>query len=172
MYAHALVVVGLVAGTSLTVQQAIAQDDNAGIRGLNHVGLSVEDVDAAVAYYTQTLGFPEAFRAHDANGNLVLVYVQVSRDTFIEIQPANAERPPGISHLGLVVDDMESAIATLRARGGDVSDSRRGSTSSIIANVTDPSGVRVELSELPPESLQHQAIDRWRASGRDGTAPE
>ena len=155
-----LFVAGVVVG--LAVPMALAQTQNHGIVGVNHVGLSVTDLDAAVTYYTQMMGFPEAFRALDADGNPVLVYVQVSRDTFVELQPANAQRPPGITHFGIQVDDMEDAIATLRERGANVSDSRLGSTNAVLANVTDLNGIRVELNELPPQSLQRQAIDRWR----------
>jgi catechol 2,3-dioxygenase-like lactoylglutathione lyase family enzyme len=155
-----LFIAGVVAASA--VHLAVAQTRNGGIVGVNHVGISVSDLDAAVAYYTETLGFPEAFRALDANGNPVLVYVQVSRDTFVELQPASAQRPPGVNHFGIHVEDMESAIAQFRARGADVSDSRLGSTNAVLANVTDLNGIRIELSELPPESLQSQAIERWR----------
>ena len=51
----------------LLVQSAIAQNQNPGVVGLNHVALSVANMDEAVRYYTQTMGFPEAFkigRAH------------------------------------------------------------------------------------------------------------
>jgi methylmalonyl-CoA/ethylmalonyl-CoA epimerase len=155
-----LFVAGVVVG--LAVPIAVAQVKDRGIVQVNHVGVSVPDLDAAVAYYTETLGFPEAFRANDAQGNPLLVYVQVSRDTFIELQPANADRPPGLNHFGIVVEDMDAAIEAFRARGADVSDSRIGSTKSILANITDLNGIRVELSELAPESLQRQAIDRWQ----------
>ncbi len=38
-------------------------------------------------------GFPEALRGRNTAGQVQLVYVQVSKNTFIEIQSANAERP-------------------------------------------------------------------------------
>jgi small basic protein len=31
-----------------------------------------------------------------------------------------------------------------------------------LANVTDPNGIRIELAELTPESLQRKAIDSWK----------
>jgi methylmalonyl-CoA/ethylmalonyl-CoA epimerase len=155
-----LFVGGIIVG--LAVPVTLAQVKDRGIVQLNHVGVSVPDLDAAVAYYTETLGFHEAFRANDAQGNPLLVYVQVSRDTFVELQPANAERPPGLNHFGVVVEDMDAAIEAFRARGAEVGDSRVGSTKAILANITDLNGIRLELSELPPESLTRQAIDRWQ----------
>src|SRR5258708_40315726 len=108
---------GLVVG--LVVQTAIAQSQspNHGIVGSNHVGISVPTLDQAVAYYTKTLGFPEAFRNLDEKGQPTLVYVQVSRNTFLELQPAGADRPPGITHFGVHVENMGTATAMFKQRG-------------------------------------------------------
>src|SRR5262249_14909617 len=107
----ALFVAGLVVG-GIAVHSATAQNSslspNKGVVGLNHVGIIVPDLDKAVEYYTKTLGFPEAFRSRNEKGEVQLVYVQISKNTFVEIQPANG-RPTGISHFGVVVDDMKQA---------------------------------------------------------------
>ena len=58
----------------LAVQMAIAQSQNRNIVGVNHVGIAVPDLDAALAYYTETLGFPEAFDG--ARGGLALLPAQ------------------------------------------------------------------------------------------------
>ena len=76
-----LFVAGILVG--LAVQSAIAQNQNRGIVALNHVGISVPNLDEAVAYYTKTMGFPEAFRNLDDKGQPTLVYVQISRNTFL-----------------------------------------------------------------------------------------
>jgi catechol 2,3-dioxygenase-like lactoylglutathione lyase family enzyme len=151
---------GIVVG--LAVQSAIAQTQNRGIVGLNHVALSVPDLDKAVAYYTKTMGFPEAFRNLDEKGQPTLVYVQISRNTFVELQPANPQRPPGINHLGLHVENMAAATAMFKQRGANVSEIRTSGTKAILSNITDPNGVRIELAELPPESMHRQAMERWK----------
>ena len=97
-----LFVAGILVG--LAVQAAIAQNQNRGIVGLNHVGISVPNLDEAVAYYTKTMGFPEAFRNFDDQGKPTLVYVQISQNTFLELQPAASDKPPGINHFGVVVE--------------------------------------------------------------------
>jgi len=155
-----LYIVAFVAG--LAVHSIAAQSQNRGVVRVNHVGIAVEDLDAAVSYYTDTLGFPEAFRVVGDSGQPVLVYVQVSRETFVELQPANPQRRPGLTHFGVQVEDMDAVSSTLRARGASVSAPRSGSTKAILANVTDPNGITIELSELPPDSLQAEAIARWR----------
>jgi catechol 2,3-dioxygenase-like lactoylglutathione lyase family enzyme len=154
-----LFVAGILVGLGV---HAIAQNQNRGIVALNHVGISVPNLDEAVAYYTKTMGFPEAFRNLDDKGQPTLVYVQISRNTFLELQPATADRPPGISHFGVHVENMRAATAMFKQRGANVSEIRASGTKAILSNVTDPHGVRMELLELPPESLHRQAMERWK----------
>ena len=156
----AALIIGILAGAAATT---MAQSNRlAGLNGVNHVGISVEHFDEALAFYTQKMGFREAFVVRDDQGQPFLAYVQVNRNTFIELLPATAARRPGLDHVGLHVDDIRATIATLKARGVTVEDARTGRTKSVIANVTDPSGVRLELSELPPESLQAKATEGWK----------
>lgn len=157
----ALFLAGTMAGLAVS---AVAQNQspNHGIVGLNHVALSVPDLDKAVDYYTKTMGFPEAFRIKNAAGQVQLVYVQISKNTFIELQPATAERPPGINHFGLHVENMADATAMFKARGAKVGPTNLSGTKAILSNIVDPNGVRTELAELPPELLHRQAMERWR----------
>jgi catechol 2,3-dioxygenase-like lactoylglutathione lyase family enzyme len=157
----ALFVAGTLVGVAVT-GLAQSQTQNHGIVGLNHVALSVPDLDKAVEYYTKTMGFPEAFRLTNASGQVQLVYVQISQNTFIELQPATAQRPPGINHFGVHVENMAAATAMFKERGAAVGETNVSGTKAILSNVVDPNGVRMELAELPPESLHRQAMQRWR----------
>ena len=147
-----LFVAGTMVGLSAT-SVAQNQTPNRGVVGLNHVAIAVPDLDKAVEYYTKTMGFPEAFRMKTAAGQVQVVYVQISQNTFIELQPANAQRPPGIYHFGLHVENIAAATAMFKARGADVKETTVSGTRT---------GVRTELLELPPESLHRQAMERWR----------
>jgi catechol 2,3-dioxygenase-like lactoylglutathione lyase family enzyme len=160
MRAIALFVAGVVVG--LGVQIVVAQNQNRGLVGLNHVALSVPNIDEAVTYYTRTLGFPEAFRNNDERGQPTLVYVQISRNTFVELQPANAQRPAGINHFGIHVENMDAATAMFKQRGANIGETRTSATKAILNNITDPNGIRIELAELPSDSLHRQAMDRWQ----------
>ena len=154
-----LFVAGILVG--LGVQTAVAQNQNAGLVGLNHVGINVPDMDEALEYYTETLGFPEAFRVLDDQGQPRLVYVQISKGTFVELQPANG-RPEGVSHFGIHVENMGAATAMFKQQGATVSEIRNSDTGAILSNVTELNGLRIELAELPPESLHRQAMERWQ----------
>jgi catechol 2,3-dioxygenase-like lactoylglutathione lyase family enzyme len=160
----ALFVAGTLTGLAAT---AIAQNQslspNQGVVALNHVALAVPDLDKAVEHYTKVMGFPEAFRAIDAQGRVQLVYVQISKNTFIELQTVSPERPAGIYHFGVHVENMNQVTAMWKARGADVRPiTLSGGTKAILSNVIDPNGVRMELTELPPESSHRQAMERWR----------
>lgn len=147
------------------VQLAVAQSQgNAVAPGdgefkLNHVGISVPDLDAAVSYYETTLGFPEAFRVTNPTGETALVYMQISADTFVELQPENEDRPAGINHFGLQVANMEVVRERFVGFGADVSEIRSGGTNAVLSNVTELNGHRIELSEYPADSLQGKFLD-------------
>ena len=158
LFAAGILVGGLAVHTAIAQNQALSP--NKGVVGLNHVGINVPDLNKAVEYYTKTMGFPEAFRLTNAQGQVQLVYVQISQNTFIELQPANG-RPLGVSHFGLHVENMKDAVAMFKARGADVSDINVSGTKAILSNITAPNGIRMELTELPPGSLHRQAMNRW-----------
>ena len=150
--------------TGLAIHVAVAQSQTPGNLSVNHVGINVADMEEALEYYTQVMGFPEAFRLLDDAGALDLVYVQVSRDTFVELRPVNEGRPAGISHIGLYTDDIEGAAATLRGRGANASEPRLSGSGakSILSFISDPYGNRMELNELPPDALTRLAMERWQ----------
>jgi catechol 2,3-dioxygenase-like lactoylglutathione lyase family enzyme len=152
---------GLLLG-SLLVSGLAQQQRLAGENYLNHVGLAVENFDEAFTFYTQKMGFREAFTVRDANGRSTLAYVQVNRNTFVELQQANANRPPGLNHFGLHVENLRAAVADLKGRGVTVEEPRVRPDDSSVANATDPNGIRIEMFEFGPQSPQGKAIASWK----------
>jgi catechol 2,3-dioxygenase-like lactoylglutathione lyase family enzyme len=148
--------------TGLAVHVATAQSANNGVVMMNHVAVAVPNIAEAVAHYTQKMGYREAFRALDANGQPRLVYLHISRNTFLELQPANAQRPAGFNHYGLHVEDVAAAVARYRQAGLTVSDVNTSDTGAILANITDPYMGRIELAQLPPASAHQKAIASWK----------
>ena len=133
-----------------------------GNMGVNHVGITVEKLDEAIATYNKVFGFGEAAVVRDDKGQPTLAFIQVSRNTFIELAPASATNRPGLSHFGLQVNDAKAATAGLQQRGVKIDAPRVGRTVSLITSTTEPFGVRMELSELGPESMLGKAIAGWR----------
>ncbi len=154
-----LFAVGLLAGLARSV--GIAQNANSNVVMMNHVGINVPDIPEAVTYHTEKMGYREAFRLNDDNGQPRLVYMHISKNTFLELQQANAERPAGFTQYGLHVENVADAVAAFRNNGIRVSDTNTSATKAILANITDPYMGRIELAELPPESLHYKAIQSW-----------
>ena len=152
---------GTVFGISATQPSASPQEKTAGLR-LNHFGIYVKDFDASMNFYTKTMGFRVAFSLKDKDGKPNLAYLQINRDTFLELAPATAERPVGFSHIGLWADDLNKTVTLLRERGVKLDDPHAGGTKALLTNMIEPGGVRLELLEYPPESLQRKAIDAWK----------
>jgi len=146
----------------LAVHVGMAQNANSGVVMMNHVGVNVPNIAEAVTYYTQKMGYREAFRVNDDKGQPRLVYMHISRNTFLELNQANAQRPAGFTHYGLHVDNVAEAVARFRKSGVTVSDTNTSDTKAILANITDPYMGRIELAELTPDSLHQKAIQSWK----------
>ena len=148
--------------TGLAVHVAMAQNANRGVVMMNHVGINVPNIEEGVKYYTEKMGYREAFRVNDDKGLPRRVYMQISKNTFLELNPANAQRPAGFTHYGLHVENAGEAVAMFRKRGVTVSDTNTSDTKAVLANITDPYMGRIELAELTPESMHFKAIQSWK----------
>jgi catechol 2,3-dioxygenase-like lactoylglutathione lyase family enzyme len=157
-----LFVAGLLTG--LTVHVVMAQGSGDGVEMMNHVGINVPNVGDAVKYYSEKMGYREAFRANEPNGQPRLVYMQISKNTFLELQPATAQRPAGFTHYGLVVRSAVDAASAFKKRGLTVTDTTKSDTGVVLANITDPYMGRIELVEITPNSLHNKAIQSWKSS--------
>jgi catechol 2,3-dioxygenase-like lactoylglutathione lyase family enzyme len=145
----------------IAVQTGAAQ--NGRITGLNHVAVSVADYEGARRFYGQQMGFREAFSFTEPNGDPYFTYFQISRDTFVEVMQATQARPAGCPHFGLEVQNLDSVIQALAARGVQVrapSISPRTRTRSAV--VSGPGGINMELLEFGPESLHRKVMDAWK----------
>ena len=151
---------GILAG--MLMMQASAAPSQNGTK-LNHVGMYVNNMDASLDFYTRTMGFRETYLFKDDQGKLAMAFIQVSRETFIELMPADADHPAGFSHAGFQVNDERATIAVLRKKGVKVEDAHPGlRMKALSTDVLDPDGLRLELLEFTPDSLQRKAIDSWK----------
>jgi catechol 2,3-dioxygenase-like lactoylglutathione lyase family enzyme len=159
MRSVALFLAGILVGYA--IHGAIAQSTRAAL-ALNHVAISVPDLDEAIRFYTKALGLKEAFTFRDNRGR-PLSYLQISRDTFLELQQASADRPPGFIHIGLEVADLRAAVAQFRKGGLNVQnpvESER--TNALISQATGPNDLRFELLQFGADSLQRKVMNAWK----------
>ena len=156
-----LFAVGLFAG--LAVHVAVAQNTNNGVVMMNHVAVNVPNIPEAITYYTEKMGYREAFRVNDDKGQPRLVYLHISRNTFLELNQAGGpDRPVGVNHYGIQVENVAEAVARFKKNGVAVTDPNVSQTKAVLANITDPYMGRIELAELTPDSLHQKAIEAWK----------
>jgi len=152
-------VAGVLVGVAIQTTGAQTPPNQPAVR-LNHVALSVKDLPDALRFYGEKLGFREVVR----NPNGLSAYVQVSQDTFLELQQASDDRPVGLNHWGLEAQDVKTAVATFRQRGLAVSEPGAPSafTGGILANINDATYGRIELTEQPPDGKLRKASGNWK----------
>jgi methylmalonyl-CoA/ethylmalonyl-CoA epimerase len=103
---------------------------------VDHIGIMVSDLDAALRFYTGTLGLtagpiehreePPIRRCCLQLGDVELELIE-ARDRDQTMMRVLAHREPGIYHLGLRVDDVDAVTAALRERGVPLAgDTREG----------------------------------------------
>ena len=125
------------------------------IIGVSHIGLKTDDLAAARKFYTNVLGFSEAFSLDDPPGKLLLTYFKVNDHQFIEVFPEPKTPNEGeLSHIAFETADAEQLRAYLGSRGVTVPDKldpmldgNRG------FEVKDPDGHTIEFVQLMPGSL-------------------
>ena len=128
---------------------------------IDHVGIAVEDLEAAVARYRELLGSEPVHRetVEDQGVEEVLFavggsYVQLlgSLGPDTPVGAFLSKRGPGMHHVAYRVEDLEAELAALRASGAQLIDEapRPGSRDTLIAFVH-PRATRGVLMELVQE---------------------
>ncbi len=132
---------------------------------IDHVAVVVKDLDAAVALYTQTLGFSLVYREIVADQGVEAVGVRTG-DAVIELlRPLSEDSPIAryrgeaetkLHHTAYRVDDIRAELARLKGAGVRLIDEepRKGAHGNTIAFLHPKStgGVLIELCQR-----QHQA---------------
>ena len=149
------------------------ENKSAGTR-LMVVGIAVKDYPESQNFYEKLMGFRVAFKFSSPDGQRTTTYYQISRDTFLEMQPVAADGAPGLTHVHIQTEDLNAMIARLR-QAGLASGARNATTPNAVteagltqpsnvksANVFDPNGIRLELNELLPDSLTKKAMESWK----------
>jgi catechol 2,3-dioxygenase-like lactoylglutathione lyase family enzyme len=111
--------------------------------GVNHIALQVDDIEEAVAFYT------DLFQPTDVNRSVPHAAFLRMGDQFIALfeRGPRAEEP----HFGLVVDDKEAVREALERAGVEILPGR-------FFDIRDPSGNRVQIVQY--DEVQFTKTDR------------
>jgi lactoylglutathione lyase len=138
------------------------------ITDLGHSAFAAYDIDETIGFY-QMLGIEEAFRLHKDDGSLMLVYLHVAGDRFIEVFPGgplpDPDRTQSFMHICLLTDDLHADVEQLRENGASID---REPTVGLDGNwqawTRDPDGNEIELMQLSEGSPQWRTA---RSAARD-----
>ncbi|WP_086819243.1 methylmalonyl-CoA epimerase [Allokutzneria sp. NRRL B-24872] len=133
------------------------------VTAIDHVGVAVPDLDAAVAFYRDTFGLEMAHEETNEEQGVREAMMRAPGDTGVGtavqlLAPLNADstiakfldkRGPGLQQLAYRVTDIDAACAALKAKGVRlVYDTPRRGTSDSRVNFVHPKdggGVLIEL---------------------------
>src|SRR3977135_2786687 len=141
---------------------------------LDHVGIAVKDLDAALQFYRDALGLevegPEDVPSQQVQAQFVPVGQSGDRGPGVSLELLEATAPgspiakfietrgPGLHHITLRVDDIRAALAQLKARGARLIDEtpRPGAEGALVAFIHPTSAhvVLVELKQAPVAGRQ------------------
>jgi methylmalonyl-CoA epimerase len=146
---------------------------------LDHVGIAVSDLDAALSFYRDALGL-EIDASEEVRSQRVRAHFIPLGQGKLEILEATAADSPvarfvekrgaGLHHVALRVDDIRAALAHLKARGVRLVDEepRPGAEGALVAFIHPSSvhGVLVELKEARPAPPAPPAVPALPAISR------
>jgi methylmalonyl-CoA epimerase len=136
---------------------------------LDHVGIAVNDLSAALAFYRDALGL-EIEAPEDVASQRVRAHFIPMGESSLELLEATSadsaiarfveKRGPGLHHITLRVDDIQLALAQLKQRGAKLIDEapRPGAERSLVAFVH-PSSAHGVLVELKQVTVGQSAVD-------------
>ena len=137
------------------------------VKKIAHSAIRARDAETTANFYKDILGFREAFRMYREDGSLSTIYLYVGEGGFLEIFEGGIKETPldfssiGYCHCCYEVDDIEKVYQAVQEKGAPIDvPLRTGMAKCLLFYTHDPDGNAVELMELPPESLQAQAIKR------------
>jgi methylmalonyl-CoA/ethylmalonyl-CoA epimerase len=150
------------------------------IKRIEHVGVVVKDTDASRKLWEGCFGIPLGGTEENERRSLALYYIGESMVELIAGKGADskhqrmvAEGKGGLNHICFEVEDIDAALAELRAKGIPLIDEvpRIGHAGCRIAFI-DPGATEnclIELAELPRGHGAAVAASRQEAAERSGS---
>ena len=130
---------------------------------LDHIGIAVRDLGAALAFYRDALGLEVDTSEEVAAQRVHAHFIPVGGSTLELLEATDRDsaiakfidkRGPGLHHITLRVEDIREALAQLKARGARLIDEqpRPGAEGALVAFIHPSSahGVLVELKQPRP----------------------
>ena len=131
------------------------------IKGIAHTAYNVKDLEKSIAFYSDVLGFKKLFTMRHDDGKIMLVYMKVNENQFIELFPARSEQGENnqqgsYAHLCLEVEDINEIASEMKEKGIKLDvEPKQGKDGNYQCWIKDPDGNRIEFMQMMPDSLQN-----------------
>ena len=98
---------------------------------IHHVGVAVDDMDAAIRLYASAFGAEVTHRITSERDGLEAVFLRAGDAEVELLRPLREDTPvgkflarrgPGLHHLAVVVEDIDQALADAREQGMELID--------------------------------------------------
>lgn len=122
------------------------------VKGLEHVGIMVKDMDQSISFYSQAFGFHTRERAH-INPEVELAFLYLPHHPEVEVElicgPPMVNEEGKVNHLAFRVERIEEEMLRLQSLGAELTDLEpRTILGNIkIAFLKGPNGEKLELVE-------------------------
>ncbi len=143
------------------------------INRIDHLAIAVEDMDAALPFFTEVLGLEVTHTDVEEGQGVVVAFMPVGDSEIELIEPVDADsgvsrflerRGSGMHHLCVEVEDMDEALERLRAREVRLIDDEpyigTGGRRIVFIHPKAAQGVLVELYEKLPGDRDQTRLPR------------
>jgi catechol 2,3-dioxygenase-like lactoylglutathione lyase family enzyme len=142
------------------VSNIMERMDNAMSYSIEHVSIRCRDLEASIDYFQRMFDAKVILRRNlDESRKIVFLHLGDSMLELMGMGPASEPVEPrehyGVHHIGIKVDDFESAYRDLKAKGADFLGEPFEPTPGIrLVFLREPNGAVIELAQRDPKAFQ------------------
>ena len=133
------------------------------IVGLSHIAVRAHDMAASRHFYTDLLGFEEAFSVGKNQ-----VFLKVNDRQYIVLVPESKPEDQRFIDYGLETDDAEGLRLYLKSHGYKVPDqpAHTGPANDLTFHISDPDDNAIEVMQYTPASLSVRTVGKFLSDSR------
>ncbi len=110
---------------------------------IKYTTMIVKDMDESIKFYTDVMGF-KIDSQYDLGPAGAITLLKGEGETMVEIIQ-NPVNEPGLFSMGMDVEDLDTTLEELKAKGAKVTMEPTPITVGTLAFIEDPNGVRIAL---------------------------
>lgn len=110
---------------------------------IKYTTMIVKDMNESIKFYTEVMGF-KIDSQYDLGPAGAITLLKGEGETMVEIIQ-NPENEPGLFSMGMDVENLDTTLEELKAKGAKVTMEPTPITVGTLAFIEDPNGVRIAL---------------------------